>query len=320
MTSPSLPEAAGHAWPRAASRSRRLGPLADIWTVFALARADSRHRDERPRIPEPAMAITDPAAVRRFSEGAASQPLMRSVYDFSARSLGALVPDGGRVLDLGVGSGHALAFFLLRRPDVTAVGVDLSPAMLATAQFTFEQCGLADRVTLVRGDISALPPAVTDEPVNAVSSLWTLHQLPDPGVLGASLRQLAALRDQHGAAIWVVDFERLGDARSLPRLISALEPEYPGPLRADAIASEAAAFRPDELRTHFAAAGLHGMRQRSAWPLRYLQVAWAPALGAPANEASCWHEIPLEAATRQKAALLRVTFGTSIRRPLPRGK
>jgi cyclopropane fatty-acyl-phospholipid synthase-like methyltransferase len=94
------------------------------------------------------MVMDDPESVAQFHEGGASNPGQQAVYDFSARALDALVPQGGRLLDLGVGSGRALSALLHRRPDVEATAVDLAPNMLATARELFVAEGHADRVEL----------------------------------------------------------------------------------------------------------------------------------------------------------------------------
>lgn len=44
------------------------------------------------------------------------------------------LPDGGRVLDLGTGSGCILLSVLAERPDASGVGVDISPAALDVAK------------------------------------------------------------------------------------------------------------------------------------------------------------------------------------------
>lgn len=294
------------------------GPLREMWAMLAAALRDRRSAATRDRIPEP-MVIDDPAAVLRFGEGGDTQPAMRSVYDFNARALSALIPAGGHLLDLGVASGQAIAYLMHRRPDITVTGVDLSAAMLADAGDMLARQGLIGRVNLVEADITDLPSAVTAERVDAVSCLWTLHQLPDTALLAAALRQIAALRDQHGAAVWLLDFQRLRSPRSFPGLLSATEPGYPGPLRDDAIDSEAAAFRTTEVRRELENAGLGELRSRASWPLPLLQAHWAPAGHQLRTGAKCWTEIPVDRRTRRKAALLRRGFGTSLAAPLPAG-
>jgi len=63
----------------------------------------------------------------------------------------ARLPRGGRMLDLGVGSGCILLSVLAERPDVTGMGVDISAAALAVAARNAEALGVEARVKLVQG-------------------------------------------------------------------------------------------------------------------------------------------------------------------------
>jgi SAM-dependent methyltransferase len=80
--------------------------------------------------------------------------------------------DVERVLDLGTGDGRLLALLLEERPEITAVGVDLSDVMLAAAGRRFE----ADsRVRLVRHDLSRPLPELGR--FDAVVSSMAIHHL-----------------------------------------------------------------------------------------------------------------------------------------------
>jgi SAM-dependent methyltransferase len=292
--------------------------MPDALVVTGLALRDALTRRHRPRIPEP-MVIDDDAAVIRYSEGSATQPAMRNVYDFSARALNVLVPQGGRVLDLGVGPGNALAYFLQRRLDVTAVGVDLSDGMLDQARETFASAGLTARVRLLQADICDLPAEADGEPVDAVCSVWTLHQLPDQATLAAALDSVAAVRKRNGAAVWLLDFQRLSRAETFRAMLAATDPGYPAPLREDALDSEAAAFTAAELREQLVLAGLGAARHRTTVPLRMMQAAWLAGRQDATDGAKNWIEQPLDRETERRAALLRQAFGTKQKAPLPRG-
>lgn len=199
---------------------------------------------------------------------------MQAVYDLNARALHALVPEGGRLLDLGVGSGRALQRFLAARPDIVATAVDLAPNMLATARRFLDDSGVGHRVTLVEGDMTALPGHVTSEKWDAISCVWTLHHLPDRDVLRAALRQMAEIRDRDGSAAWLLDFHRLQNPHTFRAVVDVLERSVPPFLLADGLASEAAAFSHDELRSELAAAGFSGLESRVARPIRFLQAFW----------------------------------------------
>ncbi len=65
----------------------------------------------------------------------------------------ALLPEGGRVLDLGVGSGCILLSFLAERSDASGVGVDLSPKALDVAHRNAEALGVSSCVSFVEGSL-----------------------------------------------------------------------------------------------------------------------------------------------------------------------
>ncbi|KDF00356.1 methyltransferase [Mycolicibacterium aromaticivorans JS19b1 = JCM 16368] len=253
------------------------------------------------------MVMDDAESVAYFHAGGGANPGMRAVYDLCARALDVMLPPGGRLLDLGIGSGRALSAVLRRRPDIMAVGVDLAPNMLATARDLFAAEGLDRRVELVQADITALPDSLAAGPWDAVSCMWTLHQLPDVQVLGAALRQIAAVRCDSGAALWISDFARLKDPSACPAMLQCVDPDSPAGLRQDAIASEAAAFTREELSAQLAAAGLGGLSSGHATPLPYLQAYWA--FGANGKPEPVGHRYSaLRGQTRREAALLRWGF------------
>jgi tRNA (cmo5U34)-methyltransferase len=254
------------------------------------------------------MVMDDPAAVAFFHAGGGSNPGMRATYDLCARSLDALLPYGGRLLDLGVGSGRALSAVLHRRPDVRATAVDLAPNMLATARELFVSEGIDGRVDLVQADITALPEPLAKGTWDAISCMWTLHQMPDFEVLGAALRQIAEVQRDSGAALWISDFARLRDPSACPAMLQCVDPDSPAGLRKDAIASEAAAFTRAELSAALSAAGLGGLQSGHSTPLPYLQVYWMFGARGRSSAPSCGHGVRLSGQTRREAALLRWGF------------
>jgi len=91
-----------------------------------------------------------------------------------------------RVLDIGTGSGIVALAAVQAIPHATAVGIDLSDGMLATARAKASQAGLDNRVRFVKMDAEALK--LEDRSFDAVLSLFALMHFPDP---------LAALREMH---------------------------------------------------------------------------------------------------------------------------
>lgn len=67
-----------------------------------------------------------------------------------------VLPQGGSLLDIGVGSGAIALAIAHERPDAQVEGIDLSPAALAIAIENAQRLGLADKVVLREGDLFAL--------------------------------------------------------------------------------------------------------------------------------------------------------------------
>lgn len=62
-----------------------------------------------------------------------------------------LMPESGRVLDLGTGSGAIIVTLLAERPRAEGVTVDISPEALAVARANAEAQGVANRLVLLEG-------------------------------------------------------------------------------------------------------------------------------------------------------------------------
>lgn len=62
-----------------------------------------------------------------------------------------LIPQGGRLLDLGTGTGAIAVTLLAERPDASGVASDLSPAALAVAADNAARHAVAERLELVLG-------------------------------------------------------------------------------------------------------------------------------------------------------------------------
>lgn len=283
---------------------KRIRPL---WRVPGIVLRERFHPAGRERIPEP-MVVDDPESVAQFHTGGASNPGIRAVYDLCARALDALLPPGGHLLDLGVGSGRALSAVLRRRPEVRATAVDLAPNMLSTARELFDAEGLAERVELLRADITALPEQILTRPWDAISCMWTLHQLPDFDSLRGALGQIAAIQRRSAAAVWISDFQRLRDPTAGPNMLGIVDPASPAVLRQDAIASEAAAFTIAELSKELAAAGLQGMHRGHSTPLPYLQAYWIFGARGKPHALSGTRDAQLDGRARRESALLRWGF------------
>jgi SAM-dependent methyltransferase len=263
-----------------------------MWRVPLLLVRERLAAAGRARVPEP-MVMDEPEAVAAFDVAGATSPSLTALYDTCARAIDVLLPPGGRMLDLGSGSGVFLEYVARRRPDVTITGVDLSAPMRATARSRFERAGVSERVEIVAGDVTALADSLLDEPVDLVNSLNMLHQLPDATALGRALEQVARVRARFGSGVLLTDLARLRRADSLQRMLDIVDRDMPELARRDAIASEAAAFTVEELAAQLAAAGLSDLKIARSTPLAVRQMHWAPKHGETPSASAMWVDVPL---------------------------
>ncbi len=122
------------------------------------------------------------------------------------------LPAGRRVLDLATGTAD-LAIALARRGQAV-VGIDASAGMLALGRRKVERAGLAAMVSLVQGDVMALPlPAGS---ADAVGNAFLLRNLPD---LRSALAEMArVVRPGGHLACLEIAYPRFPPWRALFRL------------------------------------------------------------------------------------------------------
>jgi len=132
------------------------------------------------RIPE-REAISEAADARRFNEFMGSNRFRQQEYRELAQRLAALgIPDGGKVLDVGTGTGFVAIEVAkaLRERGVRVVGLDLSPAMLSLAAENAQRAGLNGAVVWREGNAYAMPFA--DGEFDTVISNDSLHHWENP--------------------------------------------------------------------------------------------------------------------------------------------
>ncbi len=86
--------------------------------------------------------------------------------------------DAPCVLEVGPGPGHVAELLLERAPAARWTGLDIDPAMLAVSRRRLERAGVAQRATLVEGDVATLP--FGDASFDLVVSSFSAHHWPDP--------------------------------------------------------------------------------------------------------------------------------------------
>jgi ubiquinone/menaquinone biosynthesis C-methylase UbiE len=133
------------------------------------------------------------------------------------------LPRGARVLEVGSGGGQLAVRIAERRPDVSIVGLDLSPEQVARASRRARALG--DRVRFVEG--SALEMPFADASFDAVLSVASLKHWPDQA---RGMRECVRVLVP-GGALAVIEGDRgcrLDDARAfvgrwrMPRLLRPL--------------------------------------------------------------------------------------------------
>jgi SAM-dependent methyltransferase len=169
---------------------------------------------------------------------------------------------GSSILDVGCGSGDVVTFLASRVPGpVWPVGLDVKALHLSAAPPTLRR---------VVADVRALPFRACSFDV-VIASLF-LHHFDAPELPGL-LRAVFALARR---ALVVTDLRR----SPVPYLFGrAFFPFlFTSPVSvADGLVSIRRSFRPDELRTAFAEAGLPAVRLRRSFPYRLLAVAERPS-------------------------------------------
>jgi ubiquinone/menaquinone biosynthesis C-methylase UbiE len=160
----------------------------------------------------------------------------------------------GRVLDLGCGTADVTVRFVKAFPQVTALGVDGSDAMLAFGKQRVRDERLESRIVL---ENHFLPDAsLAKQQFDAIVCNSLLHHFADP----VALWRTAAKCVKPGAPVLMVDLLRPPDHDTVVRLVNENAKDAPPVLQRDFIASLHAAYSVDEVRRQLTAAGLPEFR------------------------------------------------------------
>jgi len=122
------------------------------------------------------------------------------------------VPAGGSVLEIGVGTGRNLALVARHYPQTRLFGLDISSAMLLSAEATIARAGAHERTLLARADAAAFDPQrlFGEAGFDRVFISYSLSMIPD---WERALAQALSVVEP-GGALHVVDF---GQQDGLPR-------------------------------------------------------------------------------------------------------
>ncbi|WP_214106911.1 methyltransferase domain-containing protein [Acrocarpospora catenulata] len=96
------------------------------------------------------------------------------------------------ICDLGCGSGQRVMAAATARPGVRGVGVDIAPAAVELAAESVAEAGLADRISIVTGDVRNLAPRELFADVDLITCVFLGHDFWPKATCVAGLRQLRA--------------------------------------------------------------------------------------------------------------------------------
>lgn len=113
-------------------------------------------------------------------------------------------PEGGRVLEIGCGTGRNLIKAARRYQGAEFFGVDISASMLRTAESAITKNGLESRISVARGDAASFDPEplFRTGPFNCIFFSFSLSMIP---VWEAAIARSLTLLGPNGK-LMVVDF------------------------------------------------------------------------------------------------------------------
>lgn len=126
-------------------------------------------------------------------------------------------PPGGSILEIGCGTGRNLIGIARRYPGCACYGLDVSRAMLETAEASIQRAGLGGRIRLAQADASDFDPqTLFGQPgFDRIVISYALSMIPPwQAVVAETIARLSP-----GGSLHVVDF---GDQAGLPSVFKSV--------------------------------------------------------------------------------------------------
>lgn len=237
-------------------------------------------RDTLQRAPEPTLVMDAASHVEAFDQ--VGQETLTPLYHFNALAMSRLLPKGGRLLDLGSGSGRLLAYLAKGRPDVEIIGLELSAPMVEVGNKHFKEAGIYPQVRLEIGDMTRLVDRKLDR-IDVISINLALEHLPDFSAVQFLMDQIKQLIDRWGCGFWLFNHSRPKTQAAAQLFPEVFTPDAPQSFREDSRNSLIASWRLPELMPVMHSTLGKDVQGRVSRLLPYYLVFWLESLRRPAE-------------------------------------
>lgn len=245
--------------------------MALLFKTLSLVLGEALSSPRLVRRPEPVAVMDDPRSVASFHEQGVSALL--PIYQFNALAISHLAPVDGLIVDLGSGSGQFLSYLARHRPDLRMIGLDLSEAMVSLGRETLDRAGLTNQVDLRIGDMVDFSRKVP-EGVDLITSVFSLHHLPDVADLRRCVAEMALVRKRYGAGVWVFDHARPRNPRTADEFPEVFSPTAAQTFREDSRNSLIASYSFQEMTQAFDGEEMGTIHHKLSNFLRLYQAHW----------------------------------------------
>lgn len=198
-----------------------------------------------PREPEPDLVMEGAEQVAAYVEAGRIDGVMAAAYLFHSAHASESLQGQREVVDLGCGPATQLAQIAELNPEISFLGVDLSPGMLVQAEAHVKERGLRN-VRFAPADITNLD-FLGGASVDGVISTMALHHLPSQEHLRKCFKEIARIL-RPGGALYLADFGRLKSLKSVIFFAYMNAAHQPHIFSLDYERSLRAAFLFDELK------------------------------------------------------------------------